>query len=539
VLCLLGRVAVVVLIGVLGGVPLPSSASPGEQTPDVPADIPSVTKADTIEHLQTGPVFLDRVVDAAEYMVGPGDGLRINIVGEAPTTFDVTVTPEATVVLPTIGVESVRGKTLVQVRDDLTRTLKGFYPKSGVTVSLVEVRRFRVTVSGAVQRPGLHVVTAGTRASEVLAAAVMNDRAASRSIPLLRGGETLLVDLIAFERLGRRAANPYLTEGDVITVPEKDSRWGRVEVAGAVNGPGRFDFVEGERITDLLDLAYGLAPNADTTVLELWRFHPGESVARRFDWPIGSRFGEWRMTQLMPDDRLIVRGVESYHQKLSVQVEGEVQRPGTYVFSKSGILLHEVIDSAGGFTPDADLERASIVRAGLPDWLMEHEKRIERLPADLWSRSEIDWMSASALSSPGRVATDFVRLFQKGERQYEYDVLLLDGDRVVVPQRVPFVNVIGRVVQPGLVSHLQGGDIAYYLQRVGGYAWRADRGGTFLVKAGTGTALKKDQIHTIESGDMIVVPTQRGKRFWNSLKETLIVASNVATIYLVIRQATE
>jgi len=529
----------VILLGVLGGVPLSSSAGPGEKASSVPAEIQWTTKADTADQLQTGPVFLDRVVDAAEYMVGPGDGLRINIVGEAPTTFDVTVTPEATVVLPTVGVESVQGETLAQVRDNLTRILKGFYPKSEVTVSLVEVRRFRVTVSGAVKRPGLHVVTANTRASEVLAAAAMSDRAATRSIRLMRGGDILPVDLVAFERLGRRVANPYMAEGDVITVPEKDPRWGTVEVAGAMNGPGRFDFVDGERVSDLLDLAYGLAPNADTSVLELWRFHPGESVARRFDWPIGSRFGEWRMTQLMSDDRLIVRGVESYHQKFSVQVEGEVQRPGTYVFPKSGILLHTVIDSAGGFTPDADLARASIVRAGLPDWLTEYERRIERLPADLWSRSEADWMSASALSSPGRVATDFVRLFQKGEREYEYDVLLSDGDRVVVPRRVAFVNVIGRVVQPGLVTHFQGGDVAYYLQRVGGYAWRADRGGTFLIKAGTGTALKKNQIRSIEPGDMIVVPTQRGRRFWNGLKEALIVASNVATIYLVIDQATK
>jgi len=94
------------------------------------------------------------------------------------------------------------------------------------------------------------------------------------------------------------------------------------------------------------------------------------------------------------------------------------------------------------------------------------------------------------------------------------------------------------VVQPGLVTHIEGGDLTYYLRRVGGYSWRADRGGTFVVKAGTGTSVRKNDLKSIEPGDLIVVPTQRGKRFWNGLKESLIVASNVATIYLVIHQAT-
>jgi protein involved in polysaccharide export with SLBB domain len=515
-----------------------SAQQPGSATTSDRPAAPSVG-TDSSGSFRVGPVFLDQVIDATEYMVGPGDVLRIDIVGENPVTTDVTVTPEATVILPTVGLESVLGKTLAEAREDLTRVLKGFYPKSEVTISLVEVRHFRVAVSGAVRHPGMHVVTANTRASEILAAAGMETRAATRTIRLERGKKVLRVDLVAFERLGRRAANPYLAEGDVILVPERDLRWGTIEVSGAVNGPGIFDFVAGESVNDLLDLGYGLAPNADTAVLELWRFHDGESTARRFIWPAGSTFSEWRLTPLNADDRLIVRGSETYREKLSVHVEGEVQRPGTYIFPKRGILLHEVIDSAGGFTPDADLERASIVRAGLPDWLTEYEKRVERLPSDLRSRSETDWMSATALSPAGRVSTDFVRLFQKGQREYEYDVLLSDGDRVIVPRRLPFVNVIGRVVQPGLVTYLQGAEISYYLQRVGGYAWRADRSGTFLVKAGTGTALKRNQIHSIDPGDMIVIPTQRGARFWDRVKETLAVASNVATIYLVIHQATK
>lgn len=507
-----------------------------EDTPVRPSEVPPIPKVDTVIALQTGPVFLDRVIDAAEYLVGPGDVLRISVIGEAPITLDVTVTPEAAVIIPSVGAESVRGKTLAQTREDLTRVLKGYYPKSTVVVSLTEVRRFRVAVSGAVRHPGLHVVTANTRASEILSLAGLDEHASHRSIRIRRGEKVLPVDLVAFERLGRRTANPYLTEGDVVNVPQLNSRWGTIEVSGAVNGPGLFEFVAGETVDDLLELAYGLVPNADTTLLELWRFHAGDSVARRYDWPSQSRFDSWRRTPLLPDDRLIVRALDQFRDKLSVQVVGEVRRAGVYVFPNIGVPLHEVIDSAGGFTKEADLEHASILRSASPNWLVDYEKRISLLPAELLSRSETDWMSASALSEPGRISTDFVRLFQQGQK--EYDVILSDRDVVIVPAKVPFVNVIGRVVQPGLVTYMPGGDLDYYLQRVGGYSWRADRGGTFIVKAGSATALRKKDVKSIEPGDLVVVPTQREKRFWNGVKETLLVASNIATIYLVIHQAT-
>jgi polysaccharide export outer membrane protein len=137
---------------------------------------------------------------------------------------------------------------------------------------------------------------------------------------------------------------------------------------------------------------------------------------------------------------------------------------------------------------------------------------------------------------PGRVSTDFVALFEKG--QLQYDLMLADGDQVIVPKQTNYVNVIGQVVQPGLVAHDPGGSLAYYLDRVGGYAWRADRGRTFVLKGGTGAAVKKGRVGSLDPGDIIVVPTKRERDVWNTLKESMVVVANLATIYLVIDQAT-
>jgi polysaccharide export outer membrane protein len=239
---------------------------------------------------------------------------------------------------------------------------------------------------------------------------------------------------------------------------------------------------------------------------------------------------------LLPDDRLLVRGIEEYRPKRAVTVTGEVARPGTYVFSAETISLRAVIDSAGGFTPWADLSHALIVRPSLPVWMQENRDRLTQLPSDLRARSESDWLLAEALSYPGRVATDFVRLFNQGDESF--NVPLVDGDRVLVPRLTEGINVIGRVVQPGMVPHRLGADLTYYLNRAGGYSSQADRGGTFLVKGTTGAAIKKRRIGEITAGDTIVVPTRRGRNWWTAFRETLTVATGLATMYLVIDQAT-
>lgn len=530
-----GRMLLSILL-ILNAFPVSGAAKvrPDASSGDTPDTRPQESM--TAESGKPNPVYLDRVIDYNEYKVGPGDRFMVNIMGETPAEYDVSITPEGTIVVPSVGVISVKGQTLAQARTGLAVILKQFFPKSTVSVSLIDVRRFRVAVTGAVKNPGLHIVTANTRATEAVKEAVPDEIATTRSIRLLRGGKDLRVDMVMFDRLGIADSNPYLEEGDVVNVPARNQKWGFIEIDGAVNAPDLIEFAEGDKVGDLIRLAYGLSPNADTTRLELWRFRPGESEARRVEWSAGATYSEWRNTSLMQDDRVIVRGFENYHEKLSVKLNGEVKRPGLYAFPKRQVSLREVIDSAGGFTPSADLQHATVVRTRLPDWLVDYKKRVDQMPVELRSRSENEWLSASALSAPGRVATDFTCLFV--HQDTSCNVMLYDGDQVIVPRQSDYVNVIGRVAQPGLIALQPGADVTYYLQRAGGYAWRADRGGTFLVKGGTGTALKKGQIRTIDAGDILVVPTAKDKKFWSSVKETLIVASNIATIYLVIRQAT-
>ncbi|MEW5702869.1 MAG: SLBB domain-containing protein [Candidatus Zixiibacteriota bacterium] len=507
-------------------VPVPFAVPVGK-----PAEEPGPTIAPEM------PAYLDQVVDPAEYTVGPGDKLLINVWSERPDQFAVAITPEATVIVPNVGEIGVKGMTLKGVKEAVIAQLQAFFPRADISVTLTEVRRFRVTVTGAVKRPGLHIVTANTRASEVLETAGLRDDGSWREIRLQRRDTTIIVDLGAFERLGLREANPYLAEGDVLVASPRDPRWGTVEIFGSVNKPDRFNYSPGDLVGDLIELGYGLSADADTTHLELWRFAPGSNEAHRVEWPAGTTYSQWRQFMLLPDDRLIVRAVESFRPKRSVLVSGEVARPGRYIFPGETVSLRTVIDSAGGFLPTADLSHALILRSAVPAWSVEQRARLAKVPEELRERSESDWMMADALSVQGRVATDFVRLFTLGDESY--NVPLIEGDEVIVPRTTESVNILGRVVQPGFVPHEPGAGLKHYLDRAGGYAWQADRRGTFLVRGATGAAVKRGRITKIDAGDTIVVPTKRGHNWWSAFRETMTVVSSLATVYLVVDQATK
>lgn len=484
-----------------------------------------------------GPAYLDQVIEPDDYRVGPGDVIFVDIWTTRPEHYEIEITPEAIFIVPGVGELSVKRMTLTELKTATIERLRDYYSKTPISVTLAKVRRFRVTVTGAVDRPGLHIVTANTRASEVLEAAGLQSEAASRQVRLERADTTIQVDLAAFERLGLREANPYLYEGDVLVAPPIDSRWGNVQVEGAVNLAGTFGFSPGDLVGDLIDLGYGLRADADTTRVELWRFPQGTDEAIRWQWPAGSSYSDWRKFALQPDDRVYVRSIEGFRRKRAVRVSGEVLRRGSYSFAGESISLRAVIDSAGGFTPFADLSHALVVRSQQPAWVKDNRDRVALVPSELRSQTETDIVYADALTVQGRLSVDFEKLFVQGDETH--NVLLIDGDEIVVPRLTENINIIGRVVQPGLVPLKPGANLQYYIERAGGFSWQADRGGAFLVKGGTGVAIKKKRVEDITAGDTIVVPTKRGRRWWSAFRETLTVTTSLATLYLVIDQVTQ
>ena len=110
-------------------------------------------------------------------------------------------------------------------------------------------------------------------------------------------------------------------------------------------------------------------------------------------------------------------------------------------------------------------------------------------------------------------------------RKYCIDVLCL------------VVRVSGNVVNPGLLSFEPGRDFTFYIEKAGGYSWRASKGEVRVIKEVTGEWIKPGKSTRIHPGDTIWIPEKPDRDYWGFFKDTMIVLGNVATFYLVISEA--
>jgi protein involved in polysaccharide export with SLBB domain len=118
------------------------------------------------------------------------------------------------------------------------------------------------------------------------------------------------------------------------------------------------------------------------------------------------------------------------------------------------------------------------------------------------------------------------------------DVQLLDGDRIVIPRRYASVSVQGEVRSPGLVAYESGRRADDYVRAAGGYTGRASKGSMRVTVARTGQQMKPSDAGAINAGDTVWVPAKPPRNVWTTVRDVLTTAAQVATVYLVIHQAT-
>lgn len=481
---------------------------------------------------------LDRPIDPETYVVGPGDQISVNVWGAVHQGYNLSVTPEASIIVPTVGEIDVRRMTLAQAKDAIQERLTDVYPDVPTSVTLVRIRLLRVAVAGAVKNPSIIQVTANVRASEVIDLAGWTDESSRRRILLYRAGDTLTVDAELFNRTGRDEHNPYVIEGDRIYVPQRRTQHGVIDVYGAVHLPGRFEYVPGDRLHDALQLALGLSLQADTTAVEINRFFGEDSLSTPI--PVNLAQPEpngGRQMLLHADDRVFVRWRTDYRPKAIVRVRGEVRSPGEYPIINGQTMLSEILARCGGPTERADLDKATLNRAGVYQPDVSTDQLVRSIPVELQTGPEREWILAHSLTPPGKVSINLIKLLVEGDPAY--DLPLWDGDVINIPRFLPQVKVIGRVKNPGLIPYVPERNSEYYITRAGGFSWRAGKGDIFIVKASTGAPVKRDKVKKIEAGDTIVVPSKKDREFWPIFRDAMVVVGNLATLYLVIDQAVQ
>jgi len=479
-------------------------------------------------------------VDPKEYIVGPGDVLFIVLWDELQTNYSLKITPEGTILIPRVGSLMVSGKSLEEVKSQVKEAVLKKYKNIEVTVTLLNLRRFKVSVTGAVKNPGVYSAYANERVSEVIdGAGGTMPNSSTRNIILKRSNDSeQRVDVLRFLKTGKNDRNPYVLDGDIIYVPLRDVSIYQSGIYGAVKDPGEYEYFEGDSLLDLIALAGGLTQDADLSTSEIIRFSSDNKNTQTLkkDLKLLFTFSDREQdVALLPDDRVFIRSMPEFREKKQVIIRGEVLYPGVYAIEEGKTKLTDLIELAGGFTQDASLEETEMIRGHGSEAVDLEYERLKTIPVVDMKSYEYEYFKTKSRQKPGRVSIDFVRLFQ-GKDQKE-DILLKDGDQVFIPMKSLAVKVSGNVVNPGFLTYESGKDHLYYIRKAGGFSWRADKGKIKLIKGTTGEWMKPNR--NLEPGDVIWVPEKPEKDYWNTFKDVLTVISSLATIYLVIDNATK
>jgi polysaccharide biosynthesis/export protein len=543
----IAMVAVVSLFAAQGLVAQITRSTLFEQTPDVKSRIALPSGAD----VQPSGVALQSTIDAATYFVGPSDVIGVNIWIVPPVNLSLTVTPEGTLIIPGTGQVSVGGIPLAEAKERILAKVRRKYSGGEVNVTLLRPRPIVVEVVGYVLNPGLQTLTAADRANRAIemANAVLNTQSSKTTAPPPEGmsargvfvkhrdGTRERVDLILARSSAGDRLNPYLREGDVIIVPERNPRRNVFGIYGEVNLPARYEYADGDSVLDALNIAQGFTPLAWRDSVELTRMDSSGGI--RFTQTINLDAIAKRTAPnlaLQPGDRIVVKSHPDLRRDYRVSIVGEVRYPGTYPITLDRTRVSEIVARAGGFTKNAALKTSELLRPSVEPAELDME-RLESLRGGVAPEdSSYYYLETDLRIKKEVVGMDFERLFLRGDSTQ--DMILHDNDRINVPSLKRTVYVFGQVVTPGHLPFVPGKDVEYYVDGAGGFTERAQTGDLKIVKAKTRQWLSPDET-TIEDGDYVWVPKTHEYTFgyyMNIIGQTASILSAAVSIVLLVVQ---
>jgi len=490
-----------------------------------------------------GKVAYDAIIRSGRYIVGSGDVFAVLVYGEHDVNVHQTlVTAEGELIIPFVGSIPVAGLTLSQANARIEEAISGSV-RMRIDVNLSRLKSFPVNVIGNVNWPGAYQVKGVEQVSELIikAGGLVDDgrsRASHRNIRILRiddTGDFLPTDRKADLRLwtinGDVRHNPFLLDGDQIQVPVMGDS---VSVSGAIRKSGFYEYAPGDRVADLIHLGGGLIGAPDGVVAELLRLSASGGDELRIPIVIDEAINgdTSRNILLQPGDKLHLEG-----QDARITIQGEVRFPGAYPI-REGAKLRDVIQRAGGFTDEASLAQAVVIRKlEAPEKVDLDEdiglKRLINTPRSQLTDKEMALVTLRTQRAPGRLPIDFTALFEKGVE--EHNIVLKDEDVIRVPRFTASVMVNGAVLAPAAIPFNESYAVHDYIERAGGFSPRAKKGDIVIVQGRSGNAVELAKVPRIEPGDAIYVPEKLPGQGWRIFRESLTILTNVATLILIIQ----
>ncbi len=412
-----------------------------------------------------------------------------------------------------------------------------------------------VEVRGAVFHPGMFQMDGKiTTVRELINASegLREDAFTARAV-MHRTKDDMTLEVIPVDILGLMngtVADIALKKNDVLFIPSKLDMIGEqtLKISGEVNYPGTYMFADNTTLEDLVLQAGGLTNAASMVKVDVYRrtYNPisttvSDTITDTYSFALKDGFivdGEQGFI-LKPYDEVVVRQSPTFAKQSIVKIDGAVNFVGDYSMSTRTYRLSDLVEDAGGLSSVAYAKGARLERKMTAEERLQRETTLRTSQIALYEESmksdtkSFDLAKADSLLTMKLDLGDTYPVAVNLEEALNNpggneDVLLREGDRLVVPQYSNTVKISGDVMYPISMNYEKGKSLKYYINRAGGYGDNARKSRVYAIYMNGSVKLvegKKD----IQPGCEIVVPSKKQKRQM-STAEVMSMGTSAASI---------
>lgn len=404
----------------------------------------------------------------------------------------------------------------------------------------------KLEIKGAVYRPGIYQFGGDLNTVKQLiqkADGLMGDAFLGRAV-LHRQREDLTHEIIQVDLkniMNETKPDIPLQRNDVLYVPSIHdiSEIGKIDIFGEVAKPGKYIYADNMTLEDLVIQAGGLLETASTVKVDVSRriknnnYNGNEALSEigtMYSFSLKDGFvvdGEPGFI-LEPYDQVYVRKSPGYKEQVNVSIEGEVLYGGTYALTNKNERLTDLVKKAGGATQFAYIKGAKLMRKASEEDIKRTKEIIDLMRRNNPSEEPLE-MELDSMFSVGIDLQEAIK-----HPGGDADVVLREGDKLIVPEITNTVKINGAVMMPNTVAYQKGKSVNYYIGQAGGFANGAKRSKAFIIYMnGQVAKVSGGSKKLIEPGCEIIVPMKDKSKAakWN-FESIIGMASSLGSLGL-------
>ena len=418
-----------------------------------------------------------------------------------------------------------------------------------------------VEVKGAVFRPGMYnlgeqvnSVRTLVEHAEGMTEDAFTNRAVMHRMKKDRTLEVIAVDIAGI--MDGKVADIPLKENDVLFIPTRQEKIVErtLTIRGEVQYPGVYQYADNETLEDFVLQAGGLTDKASTVnvmvsrrVMDAKALRPDSIIAKTYTLSLKDGFviDGTPGFKLMPFDEVMIRQSPAYVEQQNVSITGEVMFAGLYTLDHRNARLSELFKKAGGATDQAYLKGARIIRkaneqekqrmeAVLKMQREEMQKNLLQLAASsnnssalTQSSKDVERTNIEKFNVPSEYSVGIDLPEALANPGSDADIILREGDRLVIPQYNGTVKINGAVMFANTVAYEKGKKPSYYIDQAGGFASDALKSKAYIIYM-NGKVAKLSHGAKVQPGSEIIIPAKLKRKM--STAEVMSMGTSMSSI---------